>query len=247
MVRNRNVSRNRKVNKGVKRNNVPPSKPAWNLWQALFLILLITLLEWALGWLATPENLDTPQGLLHFVSVGFGEGVIYLAVIFIFMKILRRPLSELGLVRPRLGYVFLGVIMGFVLFVGVGLLGTLLARWLGTPAPQSFAEAVNGASYTWEFVLLLTLGGLVAPLKEEILFRGLVYPPLRQAYGKGKGIIYTGLFFGALHWDMVRFLPLFIGGVILTWLYERSRSIWPAIIAHGTWNVLMALALWIQR
>ena len=95
--------------------------------------------------------------------------------------------------------------------------------------------------------LLAVLGGVVAPIKEEMLFRGLMYPPLRQALGKGRGMLLTGLFFATLHFDMVRFLPLFIGGVVLSWLYERSSSIWPSIIAHGTWNVLMAVALLVQR
>lgn len=80
-----------------------------------------------------------------------------------------------------------------------------------------------------------------------MFFRGLIYPPLRQVLGRGKGILLTGLFFASLHLEIIRFLPLFIGGVVLTWLYERSSSIWPAIVAHGTWNILMALALWIQR
>ncbi len=226
---------------------IPPRQPVWNIWQGLFLIALVTLIEYPLGWLETPKDLGSMRGILNFIGVGIGDVLVYFSVVWIFMRLIRRPFSDLGFVKPLKRYVVLGLIVGILLFVGIGLLGNVLTNLLGTPAPQSFAIAVKGVSYKWEFGLLTLLGGVIAPIKEEMLFRGLMYPPLRQALGKGKGMLLTGLFFAALHFDIVRFLPLFIGGVVLSWLYERSSSIWPTIVAHGTWNILMALALWVQR
>lgn len=226
---------------------IPPRQPVWNIWQGLFLIALVTLIEFPLGWLETPTDLNTMGGILHFIGVGYGDVLLYIGVICIFLRLIRRRFSDLGFVKPRKRYIVLGLIVGILLFVGIGLVGNVLTQILGTPPPQSFAAAVKGVNYIWEFVLLILLGGVVAPIKEELLFRGLIYPPLRQAHGKGKGMLLTGLFFATLHLDLVRFIPLFIGGVVLAWLYERSSSIWPAIVAHGTWNILMAAALWIIR
>ena len=120
-------------------------------------------------------------------------------------------------------------------------------RLIGTPTPQSFSLAVMGSKYIWEFGFLLLLGGALAPLKEEIFFRSIIYPPLRKALGRGKGMFVAGILFAVLHFDMIRFIPLLLGGIVLSWLYEKSESIWPSIIAHGTWNIFMASALWIQR
>lgn len=226
---------------------IPPRLPVWNIWQGLFLIALVTLIEFPLGWLETPKDLDSLNGILDFIGVGLGDALIYFIVIWMFFGLIRRPFSDLGFVKPLNRYVVLGFVVGVFLFVGIGLLGNVLMHLLGIPAPQSFAVAVKGVDYKWEFALLTVLGGVVAPIKEEMLFRGLMYPPLRQALGKGKGMLLTGLIFATLHFDIVRFLPLFIGGVVLAWLYQRSASIWPAIVAHGTWNTLMAVALWIQR
>ncbi|AFQ44907.1 CPBP family intramembrane glutamic endopeptidase [Desulfosporosinus meridiei] len=226
---------------------IPLRKPKWNIWQGLLLVAIITIIEFPLGWLESPQDLDSVRGILNFIKVGLGDSLLYFGVIIVFLKLIRRPLSDLGFVKSSRRFIVLGFITGIALFIGVGLLGNLLTKIFGTPAPQSFAIAVNGANYTWEFMLLTFLGGVVAPIKEEMFFRGLIYPPLRQTFGRGKGILLTGLFFAALHLEIIRFIPLFIGGVVLTWLYERSSSIWPAIVAHGTWNVLMALALWIQR
>lgn len=230
-----------------KDSRIPPRRPVWNIWQGLFLIALVTLVEFPLGWLETPKELDSVPGILKFLGVGFGDVFLYVTVIWIFIRLIRRPLSDLGFVRAKKRYLFLGLGVGCFLFVSIGLLGNALTKLLGIPAPQSFALAVNGASYPWELALLTLLGGVVAPIKEEMLFRGLIYPPLREAHGKGRGILLTAIFFAMLHFDIIRFLPLFLGGIVLTWLYERSSSIWPSVVAHGTWNILMAAALWIQR
>jgi len=233
---------------GKKRDlRIPPRQPVWNIWQGLLLISLVTLLEYPLGWLQTPNDLDTLRGTLSFIGVGLGDALLYFTVIWIFLRLIHRPFSDLGFIKPLKRFVVLGFVVGVLLFVSIGLLGNALTYIFGTPAPQSFTLAVKGVNYPWEFALLAFLGGGIAPIKEEMLFRGIIYPPFRKALGRGKGMLLTGLFFAALHFDLVRFLPLFIGGVVLAWLYERSASIWPAVIAHGTWNILMAAALWIQR
>jgi uncharacterized protein len=228
-------------------NKIPPRQPKWNVWQGLFLLLLISLVEFPLGWLRTPQDLDQLQGFFRFFAVGLGEVILYFLVIVGFFRLIRRPIRELGFVKPKFRYVFLGILMGVFLFITVGLLGNFLSRWVGTPAPQSFTLFVKGANYDWQLFFILVLGGILAPLKEEVFFRGIFYPPLREVYGRGKGIFFTASIFALLHFDVVRFIPLFIGGVVLTWIYEKTSSLWPSILAHGTWNILMALALWIQR
>lgn len=228
-------------------DKIPPRRPVWNVWQGLFLLLIIYVIEFFLGWLRTPKDLDQLEGFFRFLTVGMGEVLLYLVILLGFFKLIRRPLRELGLVRPHLRYIILGLLMGVFLLVAVGLLGNFLADKLGTPAPQSFTLVLMGAQYDWQLILLILLGGVIAPIKEEVFFRGIFYPPFRQHYGRGKGILLTAGLFALLHFDVLRFIPLLVGGVVLTWLYEKTSSIWPSIIAHGVWNTLMALMVWIQR
>lgn len=242
------IKSNAKLKTTVKqKSKIPPNNPRWNVWQGLFLLLIIYLIELPLGWFKTPQDLDQMQGFLRFLAVGVGEVILYLGLLSLLFKGLGRSLRDLGFVRPRGRYLLLGLFMGIFLFFSVGLLGNFLENWFGTPAPQSFTLAVKGASYPWQVILLIFLGGVLAPIKEEAFFRGLFYPPLRKMLGRGKGILLTAGFFAVLHFDMIRFLPLLIGGIVLTWLYEKTSSLWPSIVAHGTWNILMALALWVQR
>jgi membrane protease YdiL (CAAX protease family) len=80
---------------------------------------------------------------------------------------------------------------------------------------------------------------------EELLFRGALYPPLRGSCGPRLAVFLVALIFAVIHFDAMRFLPLLVGGVGLTWLLEKSRSLWPGIVAHGVWNLVMvAVILW---
>jgi len=225
----------------------PFENPRWNFWQALYLILIVYLIEFVLGWLKLPTNLAYLKGYVNYVLIGFGEGFVFLAALFLFLKVFKGSFADLGLANFNLKKLLGGLGGGIALFFLVGLLGNFLVNYFGTPKPQSFALAVEGAASFWQLIPLLLLGGVVVPLKEELVFRGLVYPPLRQRYGKPAGMLFTALFFGLVHFDLVRFLPLLVGGFILTWLYEKSKSLWTSIIAHGVWNILMTVLMWWQK
>jgi len=228
-------------------NNSALFNPKWNFWQALYLLLLVYIVEFVFGWLKLPDSLGSLKGFINYLMIGFGEALLFFIALILFFKIIRRPLTDLGLINMGFRNGLFGIFGGIFLFIFVGVLGNLLVEYLGIPDPQSFALAVSGANSPWQFVLLLFLGGVIVPLKEELIFRGLIYPPLRNAYGKGKGIFATALFFGLMHFDIIRFLPLFLGGLVLTWLYEKTKSLWPSIIAHGIWNMLMTILMWWQK
>jgi polyferredoxin len=72
----------------------PLENPKWNFWQVLYLILLIYLLEFFLGWLKLPENLSYQQGYVNYLAVGFGEGLIFFVALFLFLKVKRAALGS---------------------------------------------------------------------------------------------------------------------------------------------------------
>jgi membrane protease YdiL (CAAX protease family) len=221
--------------------------PKWNFYQVLYLILIIYFIEYIIGWLKIPDFLSSLKGFYDYIVIGFGEGLLFFTAIIIFLKLLRTPISDVGLINLGWRSTFFGLVGGVFLFIFVGILGNILVEYIGVPAPQSFALVVEGADSPWQLGLLILLGGFIVPLKEELIYRGLIYPPLRKAYGKASGVILTALFFGVMHFDLIRFLPLFLGGMVLTWLYEKTQSLWTSIIAHGVWNILMTILMWWQK
>jgi CAAX protease family protein len=81
-----------------------------------------------------------------------------------------------------------------------------------------------------------------APLSEEIFFRGFMYGGLRRRLPMWAAGLIAGLIFGALHYtgpDSIGVVPqLAVLGFILAWLYERTGSLWPAILMHALNNAL---------
>jgi membrane protease YdiL (CAAX protease family) len=92
---------------------------------------------------------------------------------------------------------------------------------------------------------LLLLGMIVfGPIFEELLFRGLVFPTLRQKYSFGTAAGLSAVLFSVLHgYSIAGFCALVLTGFIWAWSVEKTKSLLPAIIAHALHNLLMVLGL----
>ncbi|MEM9195154.1 MAG: CPBP family intramembrane glutamic endopeptidase, partial [Myxococcota bacterium] len=77
---------------------------------------------------------------------------------------------------------------------------------------------------------------VVAPVAEELLFRGLLLPRLAVRYGAPIGLLLTSVVFGLIHLSLVTSVYAAVGGVILGFVALRTRSTIPAIVAHAAIN-----------
>ena len=88
----------------------------------------------------------------------------------------------------------------------------------------------------------LMAAAFVAPLWEEVFFRGLAYRVLRHRWGVVAGIVLSALLFTLLHAEpLVLRLPIFLLGACLALFYEKAGSLYVPIIAHGVSNALSVL------
>ncbi|MEL6347704.1 MAG: CPBP family intramembrane glutamic endopeptidase, partial [Myxococcota bacterium] len=81
--------------------------------------------------------------------------------------------------------------------------------------------------------LIVLYAVFVAPLVEELLFRGFFLPPLIERLGAWGGIVVTAVLFGLMHLsDPLVVPPLVLLGVALGWLRHRSGSVWTSLALH---------------
>ncbi len=85
---------------------------------------------------------------------------------------------------------------------------------------------------------LLLAGILVAPVVEELFFRGFLYAGLAQRYTWRRAAVITSALFALIHLQPFAIPPIFILGYIFAYLYRRSGSIWPAVVMHVSTNAL---------
>jgi membrane protease YdiL (CAAX protease family) len=62
-----------------------------------------------------------------------------------------------------------------------------------------------------------------------------------ERYPRGLAISYSALYFGAAHLNIYQFFLAFLLGLLLGWLYERSRSLVPCIVLHGALNTTVVV------
>jgi uncharacterized protein len=77
---------------------------------------------------------------------------------------------------------------------------------------------------------------VLAPLLEEMLFRGVLLRGFLRRYPKGAAIALSAFLFGAAHLNIYQFVLAFLLGLLLGWLFERSRSLVPCIALHAAFN-----------
>ena len=81
-------------------------------------------------------------------------------------------------------------------------------------------------------------GIVVAPVVEELFFRGFVFAGLAQRYDWRVAVLISSGLFAVIHFQPLASPAIFILGCIFAYLYYRSRSIWPAVLMHVSTNTL---------
>ena len=82
---------------------------------------------------------------------------------------------------------------------------------------------------------------IVAPLAEEVFFRGFLFTGISKRWGYSWGVIVSGALFAVAHVGSGGLAPIFILGMLLAWLYIKTDSLWPCILAHFAYNSLALL------
>ena len=100
-------------------------------------------------------------------------------------------------------------------------------------------DAILGGAGAVASVLMIVV---IGPFTEEVFFRGFIFPALRARLGLGLALVVSGAIFAVFHVDPKVMLPIFVTGVMLAWLYHKTGSIWPPLVAHALQNAL-ALAV----
>jgi membrane protease YdiL (CAAX protease family) len=146
--------------------------------------------------------------------------------------------SSLGLVRPdSWGH---AAKLGFGGMVLVLVVAQILEPLLHAAESQGLTpRAFPGGAEAWIGVVVAFVAFvLVAPLAEELFFRGLLFAALRGRLGPHWTPVVTGVIFGALHGEPRAFISLALLGIVLGVLYERTGSVIPGVILHATNNGL---------
>ncbi len=80
------------------------------------------------------------------------------------------------------------------------------------------------------------LGVVVAPLAEEMIFRGLILRGLLRRFRQDHAIALSALLFAVIHVDLYQVITVFFMGLFLGWVFTRTGSLWACLLAHAAAN-----------
>jgi CAAX protease family protein len=233
----------------------PPRFPAWSWWDALAVLgfTLFTVFVFSMIALAIarhiPELRRMPLSDLATdarIVVGAQAAAYPLVLVFIFILVRSRTRERFreailwnwpGISAP--GY----FITGGVLAVVVEGLSRFLPIPRSLPMDKYFHDAFGA-------YLLAAFGLSLAPLLEEVFFRGMLYPLMRRAFGLTTAIVLTAAAFAAIHGTQLGYawgpiLSIFVVGVVLTIVRARTNSVAASFLTHCGYNFALFAALWV--
>jgi membrane protease YdiL (CAAX protease family) len=145
----------------------------------------------------------------------------------------------LGLRRPRSWPAALGLVLGC--WVAVFAAAALLEPILHAGEEQGLTPEGWDSGRAAQFAANAVVIALVAPIVEELLFRGIGFALLLR-FGRTTAILASGGAFGLVHGLVGGFVILALFGVILSWLRNRTDSVLPTILLHAVFNAFALLA-----
>lgn len=153
--------------------------------------------------------------------------------------------QELGLVPLPGRWGGRAVALALVSFPLMGAVAWLQQQVTGQEFHNPQITAMAPPAFSWAaYLATLAVAGVLAPLIEEIVFRGLLYRWLRERYGFALGVLGSALAFSVLHGVPGLIPAIALLGALLAWVYERSGSLWTAVILHGTYNAVVTTVLY---
>src|SRR3954471_741530 len=196
---------------------------------------------------ANKATLSTAQMLIALASL---QGAMFLFIPGFLREHGVGPAEAFGL-RNRAGFALACGALGACLFLPFSFLVQTATAWSMEhlphfslhPEEQTAVHTIRSATSWFDRVVLGFATILLAPFAEEVLFRGILYPWIKNAGFPLLALWGTSLLFAGVHFNLLSFPALFLLAIVLTLLYEKTGNLLAPIAAHSLFNALNLLAL----
>ncbi len=142
---------------------------------------------------------------------------------------------------------FIWGIGGYLVAIPLVLLISIINQqiWQGQGGSNPLLSLALQAQDSVALLIFFTTAAILAPIFEEIIFRGFLLPSLTRYFPVWGAIALSSLLFSIAHLSLSEVLPLAVLGIVLGVVYTRSRNLLAPIVVHSLWNTGTLLSLYI--
>ena len=213
----------------------------WSVREAVFGALIVAganvLALVSITWVAGDTEGRVTRALVLF-SMVILLGFDLLVVWYFAVKSHRATWRMLGFSPSSVRWGLLFPLLGLMLSIGLTAVYTLSMMALGwdslVPTPLPAGVLGEGSSKLAAIAIL----GILGPFTEEVFFRGFLLAAMVHPFGALRAALVASAIFAASHGNVSILVPVFVSGLILSWLYLKTRSLIPSFTAHAAQNIL---------
>lgn len=183
-------------------------------------------------------------------TLGF-QGVAWLLILFFLRQHQVGWREALGVCGPQLPRALLRAMLLAIAILpvawGLQIISMDALTRAGWPPEEQLAVTLLANTKSWWMRIYLGAFAVVlAPVAEEFIFRGMLYPFVKQLGSPRYALFGTSAVFALIHLDAGTLVPLFVLALALTWLYEKTDNLLAPITAHALFNAtnLVLLLFW---
>lgn len=115
----------------------------------------------------------------------------------------------------------------------------MLANLIQVQSLDEKYQNISAKQYSVPLVVGIIIYGLVSPIVEEIVFRGVFYKKCRRYFGMLPAMLLSSFIFGVFHGNVVQAVYAFLMGMVISFLYEKYRNFFIPIFAHASANLVI--------
>ena len=200
-----------------------------------------------------PQRRKIGELLLSGLTV---QGAPLLLLAWLLYRQNRRWAETFGFRQGNPARIVLGALCAALLAIPLAMAAKILStlillKFSHAPVVQEAVRTVQSANSPPEMALIILWVIVIAPLSEECLFRGVLYPAIKDTGHPRLALWASALLFGAIHGHLDTFLPLTLFGILLALLYEKTGNLISPILTHAFFNLSNFLLIrnpeWLQQ
>jgi len=183
-------------------------------------------------------SFDDPPPAVNIVATVVQDAAFIGAAVMFAARAGRVLPAQFGIARTRIASALGWMVAAYVGYIA---LGQVWAQLVDTNAKDKLPDSLGADESTAALVAVCLIVTVIAPIAEEVFFRGYFFGALRNWRGPWPAALITGAVFGAIHVgsaDAVFLVPLAIFGVMLCIVRWRTGSLLPCIALHAINNAL---------